>query len=410
MERTERVDYTTQPIIFRLRKALRYVRLYGVRRTLVKTQGQYHMKKRYERLPEMRAKIESGAHVGIIGCGNFAFSVIAYYLEKNYGKVLHAVMDVDLHRAASLYERYGANYYTDDAERVISDPAIDLLFIASNHASHAEYAIRGLEQGKHVHIEKPHVVNEDQLIRLCSAMSTSKGKVALGFNRPNSRIGREIKRHLDSQQGAAMCNWFIAGHEIPPDHWYFKEEEGGRILGNLCHWTDFIFQMMPPERRYPITIRPTRAIQSDCDIAVTYTFGDGSIAAITFSAKGHTFEGVRERFAAHRGNVLISMDDFKDLVVEVVDKKYVTSPLFRDHGHERNIRNSYEMARAAGELGAGCAISYVWETAQLFLKTKEALEEDKVITLEPFEPSLLRREETQSSEQGERGARSIQLR
>jgi predicted dehydrogenase len=404
------VDYTTQPIIFRLRKALRYVRLYGVRRTLIKTQGQYHMKKRYERLPEMRAQARAGAHVGIIGCGNFAFSNIAYYLHKNYGKVIRATMDVDINKAASLFERYGASYYTDDAERVISDPAIDLVFIASNHASHAEYAIRALDQGKSVHVEKPHVVNEDQLLRLCSAMSRSQGKVALGFNRPNSRIGREIKRHLDSQTGAAMYNWFIAGHAMPPDHWYFKEEEGGRVLGNLCHWTDFLFQMMPPERRYPITIRPTRALQSDCDIAVTYTFGDGSIAIITFSAKGHTFEGVRERFAAHRGNVLISMDDFKDLVVEVVDKKYVTSPLFRDHGHEGNIRNSYEMVRSHGESKPGCAISYVWETAQLFLKTREALEEEKVITLEPFEPSLLLNEEAETSEQGERSAQSVQLR
>src|ERR1044072_9354443 len=226
-------------------------------------------------------------------------------------------MDVDIHRAASLYEKYGASYYTDDADKVINDPAVDIIFIASNHASHAEYAIKALEAGKSVHIEKPHVVNDDQLLRLCSTMLESKGKVALGFNRPNSRLGREIKRHLDSQTGAAMLNWFIAGHELPPGHWYFDEEEGGRVLGNLCHWTDFVFQMMSPERRYPILIRPTHAEQSDCDIAVTYPFGDGSIAAITFSAKGPTFEGVRERFAAHRGNVLISMDDFKELVGEV---------------------------------------------------------------------------------------------
>jgi predicted dehydrogenase len=384
------VDYTTQPVIFKLKKALRYVRLYGLGRTLIKTQGQYHMKKRYERLPEIKAEGREGQHVGLIGCGNFAFGNIAYYLNKNYGQVIRAAMDVDIHRAASLFEKYGASYYTDDAERVISDPSIDLVFIASNHASHAEYAIKALERGKNVHIEKPHVVNEDQLIRLCSAMQSAKGKVALGFNRPNSRIGREIKRRLDAQTGAAMYNWFIAGHEMPPDHWYFREEEGGRVLGNLCHWTDFVFQMMSPERRYPLTIRPTRAMQSDCDIAVTYTFGDGSIAAITFSAKGHTFEGVRERFAAHRGNVLISMDDFKDLVVEVVHRKHVTSPLFRDHGHEDNIRNSYEMVRERGHgLKPGCAINYVWETAQLFLKTREALEEDKIITLGPFEPTTV---------------------
>jgi hypothetical protein len=115
---------------------------------------------------------------------------------------------------------------------------------------------------------------------------------------------------------------------------------------------------------------------------VTYVFGDGSIAVITFSAKGHTFEGVKERFAAHRGNALICMDDFKKLIIEIIDKKKVISHLFRDHGHEKTICESYEMTRL--ESNQGCSIPYIWETGQLFLKTKQALEEDKEIVLRPF--------------------------
>ena len=219
-------------------------------------------------------------------------------------------------------------------------------------------------------------------------MGESSGRVNLGFNRPNSRIGRAIKAQLDEQEGAAVFNWFIAGHEIAPDHWYFREEEGGRVLGNLCHWTDFVLQLVPPEGRYPITITPTRAGQSDCDIAVTYVFGDGSIAAITFSAKGHTFEGVRERFAAHRGNVLISMDDFQTLTVEVVEKKTHVRHLFRDHGHQENVLRSLGLSGNASCDGA-CSVKYVWETAELFLKTREALETNRVLTVEAFDPSRL---------------------
>ncbi len=228
---------------------------------------------------------------------------------------------MDVHRAASLFAQYHLNYYTDDPARLIADPAVDLVYIASNHASHAEYAIQALERGKSVHIEKPHAVTEDQLLRLCRAMHSSSGRVRLGFNRPYSPFGQAIRAALGSQSGPAMLNWFIAGHELPKDHWYFKDEEGGRVLGNLCHWTDFIYQLVPAENRLPVVITPTRSRQADCDIAVTYRFGDDTLAVITFSAKGHTFEGVRERFAAHRGNVLISMDDFQELLVENVDRK-----------------------------------------------------------------------------------------
>jgi predicted dehydrogenase len=340
------------------------------------------MNRKYAHLPAVRAANGTSKHVGLIGCGNFAYSNIAYYLKKNYGLCMRGAMDCNVDRSASLFEQYGLNYYTDDASRIIEDSGIDLVFVASNHASHAEYAIQALNRGKAVHIEKPHVVNEDQLNRLCDAMHRSKRPVMLGFNRPHSRIGREIKRHLDTQSGPAVFNWFIAGHEIPPDHWYFKQEEGGRILGNLCHWIDFVHQMVPEGSRFPVEIVPTPADNSGSGVAVAYRFADNTVAAITFSAKGHTFEGVRERFAAHRGDVLIAMEDFKKLVVEVLDKKHITNLLYRDHGHEAAIQNSYRMVRSNKELNPGCSIQYVWETGMLTLKTREALDRNRSIVLD----------------------------
>ena len=337
------------------------------------------MKKSYTQLPKMDECKPHSGHVGLIGCGNYAFSNIAYYLNKNHKGAIRAAMDIDINKAASMFQHYQLAYYTADADKLINDPHIDLLYIASNHASHAEYAIKALEQGKHVHIEKPHVVSLSQLERLVASAESSQGKiVSVGYNRPESRFGEKIKHSLHSQQGAGMYNWFVAGHELDPDHWYFKQQEGGRVLGNLCHWTDFTYKMVPAEHRYPITIKPVRSDKSDCDIAVNYTFGDGSIAVITFSAKGHTFEGVREKFAAHRGNALISMDDFQTLTIEIVDQKTKIRTFTRDHGHQNSILSSYQRAQA----GQGLAHEYIWQTAELFLKTKQALENDQVLVID----------------------------
>ena len=380
------MDYTKKPLVYKARKVFRYVGLYGPRRTRVKVESHYHMKKRYPALPTTAGRPLAGRHVALLGCGKYGYAQVAYFLRKNFGDVLYGAMDIDLARAASLFEAYDLATYTDDAAMLIEDPAVDTVFIASNHASHAEYAIATLAAGKTAHIEKPHVVSDDQLRRLCSAMEQGRGRVALGFNRPLSRIGREIVARLAAEEGPSMVNWFIAGHEIEPDHWYFREEEGGRILGNLCHWTDFVLRLVPPGRRYPIEINPTRAEKADSDIAVTYTFGDGSIAAITFSAKGHTFEGVKERFAAHRGNTLITMDDFKSLDVQVVEQRKRIRQRHRDHGHEELIRSSYLLGRGQG---LSATTSYVWETGDLFLRTKQALERAERVTVEPFDPGLL---------------------
>ena len=380
------MDYTGAPWLFRARKALRYVRLYGIRRTMVKIRGQYHMTRRYATLPVNHVRTGSAAHVGLIGCGNFAFSVIAHYLRKNYGHVIRGCMDTDISRAASLFEYYGACFYTNDADAIIADPNIRLVFIASNHATHAEYAIAALAAGKDVHIEKPHVVDDEQLERLCAALQAAAGRiVSIGFNRPRSPFGNRIREMLWSETGELMQNWFVAGHEIAPDHWYFSEAEGGRVLGNLCHWTDLTYQMMPPERRYPIRIIPTRSAKSDCDIAVTYLFGDGSIGVITFSAKGHAFEGVKERYAAHRGSTLIAMDDFQRLVADVGATKTSRSLRHRDHGHEESIVNSYEIA--ADRAAKGLDVAYLWEAAQLFLRTKQALEASASVVLDAWAPT-----------------------
>jgi predicted dehydrogenase len=367
------MDYTNAPLLFRIRKAVRYVSLYGIRRTVAKVRAQYHMGRQYPSLPANHVRPDSMAHVGLIGCGNFGYSVIAHYLHKNFGQVIRGCMDLEINRAASLFEQYKACYYTTNADEIVADPNIRLVFIASNHASHAEYAIKALAAGKDVHIEKPHVVNDDQLARLCAALQASTARIlSIGFNRPRSPFGNRIRELLWQEDGELMQNWFVAGHEIAPDHWYFKEEEGGRVLGNLCHWTDLTYQMMPPERRFPILITPTRSAKSDCDIAVTYVFGDGSIGAITFSAKGHAFEGVKERYSAHRGNTLIAMDDFKRLVADVGPDKTVWTLRNRDHGHECSILSSYTQAEDSGV--TGCDVDYVWEAGQLFLRTKEALQ------------------------------------
>jgi predicted dehydrogenase len=377
------MDYLQQPLAFKLRKVWRYVQMYGPSRTYIKVRAQQHMR-RSPKVLHAACEPTSGQSVGLIGCGNYAFSNIAYYLTHACGGVIGACMDLDRSRAASLGRYYRVPLYTDNADELLANPAIRLIYIASNHASHAEYAIAALRRGKDVYIEKPHVVNADQLERLVAAMAEPAGKVFLGFNRPGSRFGRLIRNRLENESGPGMYNWFVAGHDIDPDHWYFKWEEGGRVLGNLCHWTDFILRLVPAEGCYPIRINPTRAEKSDSNIAVTFTFADGTIAIITFSAKGHTFEGVRERFNAHKGNCLVSMDDFRRLTIDVGHQKKRYFNWYRDHGHARNILSAFKGVRDGLPYDRAEQISYVWNTGWLFLKTKEALESRREITVDSF--------------------------
>ncbi len=379
------MDYTHQPLLFKARKAVRYVRLYGLSRTAIKIRSSYHMRRSGLDLDAPARPGRDDAHVGIIGCGNFAYSTLAYFLRRRHGFVIRGVMDLDPQRAASLARDYRAHYHTVDADRVLEDDDIDLVFVASFHSSHADYAIRALERGKHVHIEKPHAVTRDQLERLCEAMERSSGRVNLGFNRPHSPMSRALQERLSHYDGPIVASWFVLGHELPPDHWYHRPEEGGRIPGNFCHWSDHAYQLMPEKGRYPLLIRPTSGASTDADLSVSYRFGDGSIANVTFAeSKGHTFEGVRENLTVVRGDLYGAIQDFARGHIDEGASRIRLRGFFRDPGHEATVMRSYEMARPGR---GGVSPAYVWETGEITLATRQAIEEDREIVLQPYRPA-----------------------
>lgn len=374
------MDYIAQPLLFKIKKALRYVSIFGPMRTLTKIKSKRHLAKKdsFDGDTWINPKAENKGNIAIVGCGNFSFSVIAYYLKQaKLGKIKYA-LDIDKARAKSLAKEYKIYAATTDYATILNDSDIQMVYIASNHASHAEYAIDAIKAGKSVHIEKPHAVKEEQLQRLLSAMRDNpQAKVFLGFNRPKSPLFKKLKDKMDGETGDVMMNWFIVGHVIEDDHWYHDEEEGGRILGNLCHWSDTCIHMVGMKQAFPCVISPVYIENPNSNLAITIAFNDGSQAGITFSSKGHTFEGVRESLNVHKGNLLANIQDFHRLSTEVIDKKNKYSSLFRDHGHKANIINSYVKSISQNESGE--SIDYIRATGLLVLRIKEAVDTGKMV-------------------------------
>lgn len=377
-------DLTQANYLFKARKAARYIWLYGLSRTLVKIKGQYHMKandnfdgQRWVN-PSCKNPDAHERHVALIGCGLYAFSNIAYYLGRHNQDFLRYAFDLKKSNSLSLCKSYGGACAVSDWREILDDPMVKIVFIASNHATHAEYAVACIEAGKHVHIEKPHVVSQEQLDRLVAAMRQHpKSKVFLGFNRPRSHLFMRLQELLARESGPLMINWFVAGHAIPDGHWYFDEKEGGRVLGNLSHWTDLTLHLVKLEKAFPCKIIPAKLIGAKSNFVVSVIFADQSCAAITFSAKGETFEGVREVLNIHKGNVIANLTDFKSLNINVLEKKQKVQLLHRDHGHEANIVNSLT---GADEFGApGEDIRYVAGTAKFILAIRIAIESGETI-------------------------------
>lgn len=378
--------YASFPLMWKARKVARYSRLYGVRRTLVKVRAQQHMAS--TSVPGSRwinkevDASQSTRTVALVGCGKFAYSVAGYYLSKLEPNFLKVAMDIDLGRARSLTETYKGALATTQFGDILRDDQIDLVFVQSNHASHAEYAVACLDAGKAVHIEKPHAVTRVQLQRLEEAMRRNpEVPVFLGFNRPRSRHFEAVKQALDSQTGPAMVNWFIAGHAIPAGHWYFSEDEGGRVLGNLCHWLDMSLRLVGMEKFFPCLLVPGSDPGSRSDFALTTRCADSSLVTLSFSAKGHGFEGVREVLNVHRGEMLAQLKDFESSTIEIGAARRSVRTLFREHGHEANISNSY-LSRSRNNGSRGEGLSYVRGSGLLAIAAREALSSGESVVLD----------------------------
>lgn len=371
-------------LAYRLRKVVRYVRLYGVRRTLAKVKSQSHVNavESFEGIrwtnPDCKSPDDSTRCAAMIGCGNFAFSTAAYYVAKHYPKFLRSTYDRDKPRSLSLCKRYGGAVATTDWKEIIDDPKVKVVFIASNHASHAEYAIACIEAGKHVHIEKPHAVSMEQLERLSDAMLRNpKSKVFLGFNRRLSPLTSRLQGLMARESGPITVNSFVVGHEIPDSHWYFDPKEGGRVLGNLCHWSDMTLHLLKGQALFPCRIVSGTPPDTKSDFQVAIAFADRSFATLVFSAKGVTFEGVREIFNVHKGDLMAQLTDFQYLKADIAERKVRMRLRRRDHAHEANLLRSFRSA--FDDTVPGLALNDVAGTAAFYLAIRHVVETGQTV-------------------------------
>ena len=141
------MDYFKAPLIFKIKKVARYIRIFGFTRTYIKVLGQKHMRSEesFDGDTWINHKGKNTGDVAIVGCGNFGFSTIGYYLTKSTSAQIKYALDIDKSRARSLATKYRAYYATVDFESILADEEVRMIYISSNHHSHALYAIKAIE-------------------------------------------------------------------------------------------------------------------------------------------------------------------------------------------------------------------------------------------------------------------------
>jgi predicted dehydrogenase/threonine dehydrogenase-like Zn-dependent dehydrogenase len=301
-----RQDQPARPLMV----LLRYPEIYATPQTAVTVN------------PSSRAARPGRIRVAVVGAGQFAQTMHIPNLQSLADRFhVRAVVNRTGHHAAAVAKRIGAEYAATDFQKVLDDPDIDAMLIATRHHLHSEMVLASLRAGKHVLVEKPMALDVEQLSAIeeffASTDSESPPVLLTGFNRRFSPCARRLKELTARRSNPMMLTYrFNAGY-LPPDHWVHGDEGGGRNCGEACHAYDlFTFLIGRPVVQASVhALAPTTDhYRHDDNFIATFHFADGSVASLTYTALG-CGDFPKERLEVFCDGKVILLDDYRSLQV-----------------------------------------------------------------------------------------------
>ena len=307
-------------------------------------------------LVSRRSVTPGDAHVraGLLGAGNFAQGTLIPAMKRASGVRLVSMCASNGARAQATAAKFGFSACTTDEEAIFSDPQINTVVIATRHHLHAAQVVRALECGKHVFCEKPLCLTEDELEQIERAYRHAQNYLMIGFNRRFAPMAVTMKSFLAESGGPFSMHYRVNAGPLPADHWINDPEQGGgRILGEVCHFVDFLSFVCGSEPRMVRAESISRS-GNEQDLLVTINFGDGSIGTISYICNGDRAFG-KERVEIFGGGCVAVLDDFRGLELSRHGRRRIVRSLLRqDKGHAAEWQAFAESIHA----GAPCPIPF----------------------------------------------------
>jgi predicted dehydrogenase len=223
---------------------------------------------------------------GILGAGGIA-GKFAADLAHTPGNVLAAVGARQADRAADFAVRHGAPRSYGSYQELVSDPDLDVVYIATTHPGHHEQALLAIGAGKAVLIEKPVCLNAADT-REVFAAAAAAGVFAMEamWMRTNPLIrkaqelvaGSAIGELVSVRAELGLGRTFDAGHRL-----YDLANGGGALLDLGIYPVTFgwIFLGRPESVAVTGALAPTG---SDATVAMQWGYPDGRDAQLWCSA------------------------------------------------------------------------------------------------------------------------------
>jgi predicted dehydrogenase len=242
---------------------------------------------------------------GIIGCGN----VTELKSGPAFSKVADSRLVAVMRRNAALAEDYASRhkvpkFYTN-ADNLINDKEINAVYIATPPGSHAEYAIKVLEAGKPVYIEKPMALNYKECLRINETAEKFKLPVFVAYYRRTLPGFLKIRNLIEAGEigKTRFANFQIFNYPS-------EDEKAGRLPWRVipgisgaghffdlgAHQLDYLDFLFGPVRKVSsVVVNQANHYTAEDFVSASFLFSDNIVGTGIWSFSA-SHEAIRDNF------------------------------------------------------------------------------------------------------------------
>jgi len=194
--------------------------------------------------------------IGIVGYGKVAAGQHSRWLAGREDATVVAVCDTTpVRREAAAADHPGATV-TGDYDAMLADPAVQLVFVTTPPNFHCDMAVRAVQAGKHVFVDKPFAMTKAEAEAMIGAAEIAGVVIHCNQSRRYDgeyraiveavragRIGEVLHvRRVWTQYGTVWASWGIEGFN--PTWRVQREFGGGMVYDYAPHCGDQILRLV----------------------------------------------------------------------------------------------------------------------------------------------------------------------
>jgi len=307
--------------------------------------------------------------IGIVGAGRVAESHAGAARDVD-GVQLRAIAEVDGARRAEFAAKYAGpsgplQGYARDVDLYERDD-IDLVIVALPHWLHGDAAVRALNAGKHVLVEKPMAITLDECDRMIETARTHNRVLAIGQTHHFNALASTAKELLDGGRFGRIAwgtetSYAARRYGSQPPWMFDREKGGGQLWANGVHYVDRLCWTIgstggsaksdlpaAPDRARPVAVKALTGTFFN-DYPASHPADDGAVLLIEFDTgqvatvhlTGH-FAGARTSEAEYictKGMVKYGSGLFATDPENPDDATYHELPYARERGFNAQLAN-----------------------------------------------------------------------